>query len=486
MTLDFNDKIETIRVLLVGAKRSGKTVFLTSLTNHLKVHDIEHDIFDLNGWEAFEDVNILQEYEEKNGEKKLNLPNFDYGSARRKLSSGLWPEKSFFGVIMRMPLRLTKRVSGGGFYRKMLDMLVPSKRKVMLEIVDIPGERVSDFPMYGRSFDEWSQLMLKTFSSLSGYEEYIKYCHRDGITKAEIIDAYKVLVTQICANAGACAIVTPSDLKLSFTDDVSEAEFAGMGEEERRKVQSRRFRSGRTYEELLAAMRAAPLDFAPVDSGTDAKIRADFADAYERYKAEKVNAIFEWVQSATHILYLVDILDMLRKGSEVYNMEQEFGNSVLRMLGEFVDSRPKILRFFIKNTNHLLKKLAVVVTKSDLACSAEYKENLKELAKHLYGKTLRCIPGGDRICEIRYCSAVDTIKEKDGFKARTDPNNENMKDYTVRPVPKKWPPWDEMSKEDAIKNYSYQATLPRFNSCNDAPPFHDKLDELARDILDLN
>ena len=124
---------EHIRVAVIGTKGSGKTVFLTALTNHLRNHDKKR--LDLKGWSV---TNL-----ECDGGNTGGMPSFQYAKAREQLSRGEWPDNTRSLSVVRLKLRLEKTVG-----KK------TKRRTVILELLDLPGEWVADLSMVGRSFRE--------------------------------------------------------------------------------------------------------------------------------------------------------------------------------------------------------------------------------------------------------------------------------------------------------------------------------------------
>ena len=125
----------TVRVAVVGGKDCGKTVFLAALASHLRHH--RKSEFSLRG-------GTLQVHWERGaivGDKLDGLPLFDYKSARWRLSHGQWPEKTKDTTVLALRLLLEDSES-------------KTQEHVQLEVLDLPGERVADFSMMGRSASE--------------------------------------------------------------------------------------------------------------------------------------------------------------------------------------------------------------------------------------------------------------------------------------------------------------------------------------------
>lgn len=132
---------ERIRVAVVGAKGSGKTVLLTALRNYLRWlatarrgADDQGKKMLAGGWEATKvECCGLKDW-----------PEFDYGSIRNVLSQDeCWPDETgkYWCMQMDIAIRRDKK-----------------ERKIQLQMLDIPGERFSDLgAMSGANYQEWCE-----------------------------------------------------------------------------------------------------------------------------------------------------------------------------------------------------------------------------------------------------------------------------------------------------------------------------------------
>ena len=229
---------EHIRVAVIGAKESGKTVFLTALTNHLRNHDPE--LLKLNGWSV---TNL-----EYDSGKTGDVPSFQYAKAREQLSHGEWPDNTRSLSAVRLKLRLEKKIE-----KK------TKRRTVILELLDLPGERVADLSMAGRSFREWCEWMEDRFCGIDGFSQhYADYA--SGIEaendREAILSAYKDCVSKQYADG--LLTITPSVLKLDMTGEFK------VGE----RVSDYRTNIGSTCIGIDQDNQFAPLPRAYLDSDT--------------------------------------------------------------------------------------------------------------------------------------------------------------------------------------------------------------------------
>lgn len=106
------------RIAVIGARNAGKTIFITSLINHLRAHDPERPDpkFDLGKGRVTEFREI----------RRGSVPVFNYGSYRRRMARDrCWPEKTTDISCYRCYFKLTRR----------------SLVNYYLELWDFPGER---------------------------------------------------------------------------------------------------------------------------------------------------------------------------------------------------------------------------------------------------------------------------------------------------------------------------------------------------------
>ena len=129
----------TVRVAVMGSKASGKTVFLTALANHLQDHRPTE--FPLGGRIVTWDKDAIS------GDTLHGLPRFSYEAARAFLAKGEWPAKTTATSILALRLLVEDKKG--------------RQENVQLEVADIPGERIADFAMKGRSYRAWCRWMQR-------------------------------------------------------------------------------------------------------------------------------------------------------------------------------------------------------------------------------------------------------------------------------------------------------------------------------------
>ena len=446
-----------MRIVVLGSKNSGKTVFLTALASNLLNHR-KGNGFDLNHWEAFVEEGFADSHKE-------DIADFPYSQYREGFAkeNPEWPEKTTCAMsVLRLPLVFRKEGC--------------KERSLLIEMLDIPGERIADLTMAKKSYREWCRWMFEKFGSQYSangpYLEYldkVKYC----FTKDDLFYAYKTyLLTEYRKYS---PWIVPSVVKL--TKDGKATQFE---------------------QELdIRALGLSPKDqFAPVpiewfESPTEWQTACikDFAAAYDKYKEAIVDPICDWLGEADRLVYLVDILNILKSGSAVYNQERKFAEAVLGLLSHHKSYTPcgAIWDYLSSMVKTRIKDAYLVVTKKDLAVS-ETSDNLRKLADALLGKELRGLMKGIGEGNIRICAAVDTVSSRHNELGQEVPYAKTSQDKPEKPyeqvyVPDTWPSpadWKEAIKDG---KFWFEDTYPQFDERENASPAQSGLDDLTKALL---
>jgi predicted YcjX-like family ATPase len=509
---DFFSGWERIRVVLLGSKGTGKTVFMTSVGAQLRNHD--NKAFDLRNWTA--------EFDQEEDDKAQGLVSrscikaFPYADFRAVLAKGEWPAKTEDGFsVLTVPFTLTKKDSKkrGRFKRWLLRMPetydVTKRRRILLEMLDLPGERVADFAMLGRSYREWCTWMENRFGGRLGSSEYFKnFLKRvsalggsDPDDKEKAIDFYKDFLADEYANLSLS--ITPSTVKYicnkclyrdkcPYRDKCNERrynpdkcqcpkeELPELTREDRREL----IREG--LKEVPIG-KSKDLQFIPLPTASFAKGSSHsgwvkpFAKAYEAYKKSEIMPIAAWCKHANSLLYFVDVLELLRRGPEVYTTERRFAEQAL---GFFKHRRTdNILMKPIKGladqfVTHL-DSVQIIATKTD--CAGNQGTKMLKLAQKMMEPVVRTM-GIDRV-EYASCAAVATAgiyKDRHAISARIKKENKIQETILVDEVPGDWP--------ESVKwrrDFNWQDTFPLFDERVDVPPRQTGLDKIIRCVLNI-
>lgn len=459
-----------IRVALMGTKSSGKTVFLTAIANHLCNHSPEN--FNLGG--------LRVSFRGPLPDTALDgFPLFDATGAWAAFERGTWPPKTTEPSLLALPLTLTDEARG-------------KREVVLLEVLDIPGERVADFPMMGRSYKEWCVWLQTAWAGSNGTSgAYRGYLARVGAispadpsARAALFDAYRDFVAD--GYAHYAPHVTPSVLKLEWNGT---AHGGPSAEAFRQAIQNVPLgiagKSGRLRE------------FAPLPSSAFARrspwrpLVREFSKAYDLYADKVVRPLEDWLGGATSLVYLVDVLELLRAGSRAWFSEKSYGEAAIRMLcprreGNLLARVGRGLWGMLVQTD--VRRVRVVATKADLVL-AEDRDNLKKLAELLLGNVLDTDDAKTLACAA-VCSTVQAAADQNGtpaavLRGRLDgapggPAQTWIPSAVPSAPPRSTDLWQSLI--DAGQ-FNYPSTFPAFDPSLGIPPDHLGLNAVVKDML---
>ena len=457
----------TIRVAVIGSKASGKTVLLASLANHLRDH--HPSLFPLGG------RIVTWDKDAKIADMPGGLSAFDYEGARAALSSGRWPGKTTSSSMLA--LRLLVEDSKG------------VREMVQLELADIPGERVADFAMKGRSFREWSAWMAKESPSESfrAYLDAVRASRANG--DSVIFKAYRDFLASEYASYSS--VITPSTVKLSLSGVSS----GGSPQEFRRAIDVTPVgfvdSSGEIFE-------FAPLPEECFESaGAWRKVVSRFARAYGKYVDAVVSPLADWMRSADKLVYLVDILGLLQAGSKACEVERQYAQAAIGALcpreSNLIERAARRASRFLWRTQ--IRDVYVVATKADCVWSQTNRDNLVILADSLLGRPLRFLDSKRVKSAVLSCAAVSSTRERsDGspglqgklanISGGDSAQHAQIVKWRPSEVPSSFPEssedWETMIKEG---RFNYQFAFPWFDEAQMCPPRQLGLDMLADALL---
>jgi predicted YcjX-like family ATPase len=144
----------TVWLAVTGLSRSGKTVFITSLIHNLLSalqSPYRMPLLEVVGARRLIAANL-------ESAKAYRLPRFPYFSNIEKMAGSRpdWPTRTLDISEIGIEIRFTPANTLG----KLLSELTGSPAKVMLRIVDYPGEWLLDLPLLEQSFGAWSRATL--------------------------------------------------------------------------------------------------------------------------------------------------------------------------------------------------------------------------------------------------------------------------------------------------------------------------------------
>lgn len=441
-----------IRVAMIGAKGSGKTALITAIRSNLERHSPE--------WLGSTCKVTVKKIEEK---EKLNH-QFDYDGACSELMEGNYPNPTTDWSVMR--IRLKVEVMRPKSKSKIVKRVLGKWRVeyVVLDILDIPGERVADFLMAEKTFKEWSVALNKKFRANSQYGKYLTEVHAQKDPTVEtIVEAYKDFLVSIYNSKST--YYTPSTVRLTQDGNT----FTAKSEKELRDWLAQRAVGLRDNE--FAPLPPEVFDAKGQEKEKWAKVIASFVHSYRRYNKEVLKPLLNWIWDVDQVYYLCDILSLLRHGRSAYDLEALFGEVVFHEfrkekspyagIGVLCDAWHKI-------TKTEVDQVHLVVTKADRVpfkkvVSASGKTNAMCLADLMSQLHRPSVGHYNLICDTPIvCAAMPSVSGYDrggeggpiGRFNKDNYNDSGAKD--VPDVPERWPtdPNVEWKPEETYKYLS--------------------------------
>jgi uncharacterized protein len=184
------DKIEEIAEVLfessitigvTGLRRSGKTVFITSLIESLLKKDRQR----LSGLTLKDNIESII----IKGHPIRDIAKFDFKKNRGLLRSEdpEWPEAT--SAISQIRLTLDIYNTRGLKFRK--------KRRLHVDILDYPGEWLLDLTMIGKTFDQWSTEVIAKLKDRPEAQDFLKLKRAQLDLNAELDEKNEEIIDDI-------------------------------------------------------------------------------------------------------------------------------------------------------------------------------------------------------------------------------------------------------------------------------------------------
>jgi predicted YcjX-like family ATPase len=272
------------RVGITGLRGSGKTVFLTSLINHLMDHDPL--LFPVDGHGRAEMTRF------KLKEVPSDRERFNYEGHRDAIvNNGQWPRKTRDSSLFRCSFERTDW----------------ALKKAELEFFDFPGERIADAVMTEtKDFAKWSEYILAHLSNLSDYRghaaEFLKLQEEEGLREEDLTHAYRLTLARLIL--AYKPLISPSTFLLGTNGDMPTA----SGPQE--IAQTR-------YSGLDTARQFTPLsDLAMIKNPA---LYETFAKRYKEYRKQVVLPVFDYLKKCHSLVVLVDVPTILSAGTSMFD-----------------------------------------------------------------------------------------------------------------------------------------------------------------------
>lgn len=360
----------TYRIAVTGLRRSGKTVFLTSLTHAL-----------LGATKGTPLVLPFFPFQEKLlGVSLTDIPGVPRFPFQERLSELLgdppeWPKPTVDLTGLRIRLRHTQ----SGWFGQTTEAIVD------VDLIDYPGEWILDLPMLTQDFHQWSDQMEELCASgdrarvAQGWQEKAKTIDPDAkldeSVLAEVGDLY-VAYLQACRN----------DLNLFYLQP-GRFVMEGLG-----SVDSKR---------IFFPMSSAQ-SFKRGSNG--AALQARYA-AYQAQVREFYSGVFGQLRRQ---VVLVDLLTALELGRETFT---DLGKAVRAVSDAYEDLRHPLMKMLPTGS---VDRLAIVATKADHVTSDQHN-NLLGLLHDMIGQPfIRAKAGTAELFAVAsVCSTTEVWHEVD-------------------------------------------------------------------------
>jgi uncharacterized protein len=444
------------RIGVLGPGWSGKTIFLTSLINHLSCHDPR--FFHLGAGRASAEVRKFRKLE-----PGTLWPEFEYDKFRERLVHRRWPKKT------RDHSRYACRFERTDW--KVFDLV--------LKLYDLPGERINDFAMLKKNSDTfggWSDDFMKRLDRdityADRFEAYLKRLDDPAVGEEQILHAYKA---------------TLGRLRLAYKPYLSPSTFALSREGEPPP-------SGKSPDEL-AAERYVGLrfgeEFAPLPREfrrAHPEIVKQFAERFHQYTADVVEPLIDALRSCHSLVILVDVLQLLATDTATRDDYQ----ALLRDMLHAIDPKENVFQKGLRKVSEALmprqarpawiSRIAFVAPKADLV-HPEDRNRLKHLLRTMVERDARDLDGIK--CEYFNVAAVRATEAVPGGEAQRllmgstmldgagrmlDPGDRQK--YMVSALPDEWPHhWN-------VGDFVFPSVYPQIPPRKDCAPEHVGLDEV--------
>ena len=464
MTL-FRVKTTECRIGIVGQYNAGKTVFLTSLINHLEHH--EADRFRLGDGNVT--IGRFETLPSEPGWSPFNYPGYRDALVHR----GRWPEKT------RDCAQYCCRFERSDW----------SFSDALVKFYDLPGERLADAAMFERNFAEWSDHLLRFITNDTPYRTacapFLERISADvqasgappDQIESQLVDSYKLSLGRLILNYKP--LISPSTFYLDQHGSYAKG----------------------TDAETLAANRVVGLDaeeqFIPLSEPfrqAFPELAVRFSDRYDRYTQRIVIPFLKALRACHSLVVLVDIPTILSAGVGMYDDNRQILRDLFDKLDPGENSLLQVSRHLAKLfLPHQLRpgwitRVAFVAPKMDLV-HPDDRDRLERLLQKMVGKLAADRPG------LRYrffnCAAVVSTQAlpvesdkrylkgkpyRDSNGRKIPPGDEQK--FTVPALPDDWP------REWHPGDYWFPEVYPSIPARKDCPPDQLNLDRIFDFVLD--
>jgi predicted YcjX-like family ATPase len=444
---------------VIGMHSAGKTVFLTSLIDHLLNHDPAR--FRL-GADTAAPVTLRRVRPEP---VNAGWEAFPYAANRAALAtSGKWPRKTrdraeFCVAFERSDWRFTAP---------------------LLRFFDMPGERLADAGMFGVPYEAWSdhwhRYTADDAHQRAASEGFLAALAAPDLTEATVIDAYR-LALATAVGRHYKPFVSPSSFLLDAQGGVA------RGETPEEIAEGR-------YVGVSANSQLVPLPASV--RATHPEMAAKFAARYAHYQRVMVAPFLESLARCHSLIVMVDVVEMLRSGVAMANDGRQMVRDLMRVIepGETIlgTAYRTLSEAVLQFRPHWVTKIAFVAPKIDLVHPLDRDRVLHLARKHVgslaqdhdglacrfFGTSAvvstKAMPGGE---DKRLMRGLP-YRDADGQKL---PRGEEQQ-FPVSAVPEDWPATWRPGE------FSFPEVYPVLPAYQGYPPDQVGLDRVLEFVMD--
>ncbi|MEX2515743.1 MAG: YcjX family protein [Gammaproteobacteria bacterium] len=289
-----------IRLGVTGFARAGKTVFIGALAQALLNSGHWHA---RRGQGPLQGLSVLEQGRLQSvrilDDDEVHVPQFPYRRVRDALldDSSHWPEPTTGISKLVIELKFRPRPGLRRWLSDKAGLLHSAGNRVVLEIVDYPGEWLLDLPLLNTDYESWSMAMVDRVCAPARaphaveYLEFAKSLSPQQPFDVETADQLATLWARHLASAAAAGLVFNQPARLLRPDNLQGAPM----------------------------LRFAPLPdcVARPDSGS---LQAGLRERYEQYKQKAIKPFYrDHFARMDRQIVLLDVLQTLEQGRDVFN-----------------------------------------------------------------------------------------------------------------------------------------------------------------------
>ena len=432
-------------IAVVGLYRSGKTVFITSLINHLMHH--RPDELKLGNGKSR--ITFDEELRLQNG-----FARFPYEEFRCE-NKGSWPSKTKATFQYRC-----------SFFRSDWGW-----SKGQLSIIDIPGERLSDVAIAKLSYAQWSDTLLQKIFQDSHYRDaartYQAKASDESTDEESVIDSYRALLAELYRSFRP--IISPSTFLVTVAGD-----FNGTA--------IMRYDHSSAYCGISPTEQFAPLSIKTRQAKPE--LTKTFASRYADYRKAVASPLVKSLSRCNEMVILLDVTTLLAANTGMFNGNRALLEQLFQILSPgkgFFGTSLDLFRkgFGGKIGRQGISRIALVATKADKVHDSQ-RDKLTDLARDMAEVIVERQRQRTSNLECNYfsCAAVkSTFSQAKGQLRGHLIGGKTPTEYSASELPSQWPgQWKQ-------GDYIFPDVAPLFPENSALAPDHIGMDHIMDFLL---